>query len=125
MAGEVVLVVEDNEINMELATDLLEAKGYEVIQAATAEKGIERARTKKPILILMDIGLPGMDGLTATGVLKNDPETSHIPVVAMTAHAMKGDEDEALGAGCLGYIAKPIDTRSFSAAVADFIDKDR
>ncbi len=70
----------------------------------------------------MDVGLPGMDGLEATGVLKQDPTTKNIPVIAMTAHAMKGDEEKALAAGCAGYITKPIDTREFSKTVARFID---
>lgn len=122
MAGEKILIIEDNLMNMELATDLLEAAGYVVIQAGIAEKGIELARAGSPDLILMDISLPGMDGLEATRVLKQDPATKDISVVAMTAHAMKGDEEKALAAGCAGYITKPIDTRAFSKTVARFID---
>jgi CheY-like chemotaxis protein len=122
MAGEKILIVEDNPMNMELATDLLEASGYIVIQAGVAEKGIELARAELPDLILMDISLPGMDGLEATGVLKQDPATKGINVVAMTAHAMKGDEEKVLAAGCDGYITKPIDTREFSKTVARFIE---
>ncbi len=122
MAGEKILIVEDNQMNMELATDLLEASGYVVIQAEAAEEGIELARVESPDLILMDISLPGMDGLQATGVLKHDPKTKDIPVIAMTAHAMKGDEEKALTAGCTGYITKPIDTREFPKAVARFIE---
>ncbi len=122
MAGEKILIVEDNLMNMELATDLLDASGYVVIQAGMAEKGIELARAESPDLILMDISLPGMDGLEATGVLKQDPTTKGIPVIAMTAHAMKGDEEKVLAAGCDGYITKPIDTREFSKTVARFIE---
>jgi len=122
MAGEKILIIEDNPMNMELATDLLEAAGYVVIQAGTAEEGIELARAEFPDLILMDVGLPGMDGLEATGNLKQDPTTKDIPVIAMTAHAMKGDEKKALAAGCAGYITKPIDTREFPKAVARFIE---
>jgi len=122
MAGEKILIVEDNLMNMELATDLLEASGYVVIQAVTAEEGIKLARAELPDLILMDISLPGMDGLEATAVLKQDPATKGINVVAMTAHAMKGDEEKALAAGGSGYITKPIDTREFPKTVARFID---
>jgi len=122
MAGEKILIIEDNLMNMELATDLLEASGYVVIQAGIAEKGIELARAELPDLILMDISLPGMDGLEATGVLKQDPATKYINIVALTAHAMKGDEEKALTAGCAGYIIKPIDTRTFSKTVARFIE---
>ena len=122
MAGEKILIVEDNPMNLEMATDLLEAAGYVVIQAGTAEDGIELARAESPDLILMDISLPGMDGLEATGVLKQDPATKGITVIAMTAHAMRGDEEKAVAAGCSGYITKPIDTREFPKAVARFID---
>ena len=122
MAGEKILIVEDNPMHLELATDLLEAAGYVVIQAGTAEEGIKLARDEFPDLILMDVGLPGMDGLEATGVLKQDPETKDIPVIAITAHAMKGDEKKALAAGCAGYITKPIDTRAFPKTVTRFIE---
>ena len=122
MASEKILIIEDNPMNMELATDLLEAAGYVVIQAGTAEEGIELARVEFPDLILMDISLPGMDGLEATGVLKQDPAAKDIPVIAMTAHAMKGDERKARAAGCAGYITKPIDTRELPKTVARFIE---
>jgi len=118
MAGETILIVEDNELNLELATDLLESAGYIVRQARTAEEAIQAARTTQPHLILMDIGLPGMDGLAATRALKADPATRQIPVLAVTSHAMKGDEDKARASGCSGYITKPIDTRAFPATVA-------
>ncbi len=122
MACEKILIVEDNPMNMVLATDLLEASGYVVIQAGTAEEGIELARAESPDLILMDISLPGMDGLRATGDLKQNPTTKDIPVIAMTAHAMRGDEEKALVSGCTGYITKPIDTREFPKEVARFIE---
>ncbi len=122
MAGQKILIVEDNLMNMELATDLLEASGYVVIQSVVAEEGIKLARVESPDLILMDVGLPGMDGLEATGGLKQNPTTKDIPVIAMTAHAMKGDEEKAVAAGCAGYITKPIDTREFPKAMARFID---
>ena len=122
MAGQKILIVEDNPMNMELAADLLEASGYIVIQAGAAEEGIELARAESPDLILMDISLPGMDGLEATAVLKKESATKDINVVALTAHAMKGDKEKALAAGCSGYITKPINTREFPKTVARFID---
>lgn len=118
MAGKKILLVEDNPMNMELATDLLEVAGYAVVQAGTAEEGVAMAKTETPDLILMDVRLPGMDGLTATGLLKQDPTTQHIPVIALTAQAMKGDQEKALEAGCNGYITKPINTREFPGEVA-------
>ena len=121
MAGEKILIIEDNAMNMELATDLLEVAGYIVCQAADAEDGIEKARTEAPDLILMDVGLSGMDGLTAIGVLRADSATRGIPIVILTAHAMKGDQEKAVAAGCTGYITKPIDTRAFTKTVADFV----
>jgi len=122
MAGEKILIVEDNPMNLELATDLLEVSGYVIIQAETAEEGIKLARAELPDLILMDISLPGMDGLEATGILKQDPTTKDITVIALTAHAMRGDEEKAMVAGCIGYITKPIDTREFPKDVSRFID---
>lgn len=116
-----VLVVEDHESNMELATDVLELAGYQVLQAFDAEEGIELAKREKPDLIVMDVGLPGMDGLEATRLLKADPATQHIPVLASTSHAMKGDRERILAAGCDAYISKPIDTRGFARIVADLI----
>ncbi len=121
MAGETILIVEDNPLNLELATDLLEAAGYSVRQAGTAEEAIRTAKAALPTLILMDVSLPGMDGLDATRALKADPATRSIPVIALTAHAMKGDEEKAREAGCEGYITKPIDTRAFPATVARFL----
>ena len=121
MAGERILVIEDNPLNMELVRALLEKLGYVVIDSGTAEEGIERAKVEQPQLILMDINLPGIDGLTATTMLKAEPTTRHIPVVALTAHAMKGDDERVQTAGCDGYMTKPIDTRSFPALVARFL----
>ncbi len=108
-----ILVIEDTLMNMELVTDLLEAAGCGVLQAADATTGIALARKHQPDLILMDISLPGMDGLAATRALKDDKSTWHIPVVALTAHAMKGDADKSLEAGCVAYFTKPLDTRTF------------
>jgi len=125
MAGEKILIVEDNAANMELATDLLDAAGYTVLQSENAEIGIETAKTEQPALILMDVGLPGMDGLTAVGILLQDEQTRDIPVVVVTAHAMKGDQEKAMQSGCAGYITKPIDTRAFSKTVAAYIEAAR
>jgi CheY-like chemotaxis protein len=116
-----ILVVEDNPLNLELVTDLLEARQYIVHPAETAEEAIRLARLLLPDLILMDLSLPGQDGLSATKILKADPATSHLPIVALTAHAMTVDELTALRAGCNGYLAKPIDTRTFAAKVGAFI----
>jgi CheY-like chemotaxis protein len=124
MMGIKVLLVEDNEANRELATALLEAGGQTVLQAGTGEEAIKLAVSESPALVLMDISLPGMDGLTVTRILKQNPKTEHIPVVALTAHAMKGDEAKALAAGCVGYITKPIDTRTFSKSIAGFVEGD-
>jgi len=121
MPGEKILVVEDNPLNMDLTADILGAVGYVVLQAENAERGIALARAERPALILMDVRLPGMDGLRATEILKREVETQEIPVVALTAHAMKGDEDKALAAGCAGYITKPIDTRALPGEVAGYL----
>ena len=116
-----ILIVEDNAVNMELVTDLLEVAGYDVLQAPTAEIGLDLARSEAPDLIVMDIGLPGMDGLEATKILKGDPQTESIPILAATSHAMKGDQEKAHAAGCDGYITKPIDTRALADEVGKFL----
>jgi two-component system cell cycle response regulator DivK len=116
-----VVVIEDNPLNMELVTDLLETAGHRVLWAAKAEDGLALARSEAPDVILMDIALGGMDGLSATRLLKEDPQTCDIPVVAMTAHALRGDEDRAIQAGCTGYIVKPINTRTFVDTVTSFV----
>jgi len=103
-----ILVIEDNASNLKLVTDLLRKQDYVVVEAMDAEKGIQLARDERPDLILMDIQLPGMDGLTATRRLKNWDLTRDIPIIALTAFAMKGDERRILMAGCDDYIAKPI-----------------
>ncbi|HUE96179.1 MAG TPA: response regulator [Longimicrobiaceae bacterium] len=113
-----VLVIEDNASNMTLATFLLESAGHAVLAATDAEAGLNIARTEHPELILMDIQLPGMDGLEATALLKGDTSTRAIPVIALTALAMKGDEERIRAAGCDGYIAKPLSYREFLATVA-------
>ena len=116
-----ILVVEDNPLNMELVIDLLEYEGFRALQAANAEVALPLARQEKPDLVLMDIALPGMDGLEATRRLREDPATREIPVVALTASAMKVDEQRVLQAGCLGVIYKPIDTRGFVRLVAGYL----
>jgi CheY-like chemotaxis protein len=121
MTGNKILIIEDNLLNLELATDLLEAKGFVVSSAQTAEEGLRMARDILPDLVLMDFGLPGMDGLSATKNLKANPATRHLAVVGLTANAMKGDEEIALSAGCDGYLTKPIDTRTFIGAIMSFI----
>ena len=113
-----ILVVEDNPANMTLAIFLLEAAGHSVIAATTAEAGLTLARDEQPNLILMDIQLPGMDGLEATMLLKQDAATRAIPVIALTALAMKGDEERIRAAGCDGYIAKPLAYKEFMAIVS-------
>lgn len=115
------LIVDDNPINLKLAADLLEIDGYSVEKAVDAEHAAELLKLVIPDLILMDIALPGIDGLTFTRMLKADERLKHVPVVAITAFAMKGDEKKAFDAGCAGYITKPIDTRQFSLQVAAFL----
>ncbi len=113
-----VLIVEDNPANLKLATFLLQSAGHTVLSATDAEVGLTLARSEQPNLILMDIQLPGMDGLEATVLLKRDDATCRIPVIALTALAMKGDEERIRAAGCDGYIAKPMGHREFLAAIA-------
>jgi len=120
-----VLVVEDTAANMKLASMLLGKAGYQVFQANNATDGIALAREHLPDLILMDIQLPGMDGLTATRLLKAETATRDIKVVALTAFAMKGDEEKMIAAGCDGYIAKPIQYKSFLAEVARILASSR
>jgi len=112
-----ILIIEDNPKNMRLAQMLLEAFGHEVLQSVDALTGLDIAHTELPDLILMDIQLPGMDGLTATRLLKEDIQTSNIKIIALTAFAMKGDEEKMRAAGCDGYIAKPIRYKEFLKAI--------
>ena len=112
-----VLIIEDNRANMTLATFLLQSAGHTVLSATDAEAGLTLARGEQPNLILMDIQLPGMDGLEATALLKGDQATRDIPVIALTALAMKGDEERIRAAGCDGYIAKPVRYQEFLATV--------
>ena len=112
-----ILIIEDNSDNMFLTVMLLESAGHTVLSAIDAEAGLTLARDELPDLILMDIQLPGMDGLEATALLKRDDPTRAIPVIALTALAMKGDEERIRAAGCDGYIAKPMRYKDFLAAI--------
>lgn len=125
MAGEAILVVDDNPVNLKLVRVLLTGEGYEVRTAANAEDALAMLESFTPRLILMDIQLPGMDGLTLTRRLKADPATKGTIIVGLTAYAMKGDEERVLEAGCEGYVAKPIDTRTFPALVARYLGDER
>jgi CheY-like chemotaxis protein len=119
-----ILIVEDHEVNLELVSELLRISGYTVLEARDAEHGITLARDELPELILMDVGLPGMDGLEATKILKNDPATRNILIVALSAHIADSDVELALNTGCDGYITKPIDTREFLKTVEGFLKVD-
>ena len=121
MAGEQILIVDDNLQNLKLARILLSGEGYEVRTAADADEALDILRSFRPRLILMDLQLPGMDGLELTQRLKAEPATREVIIVALTAYAMKGDEQKAREAGCDGYISKPIDTRTLPAMVADYL----
>jgi len=116
-----ILIIEDNSANMKLAANVLAKAGYETLEATDAETGIQLAKNETPGLILMDIQLPGMDGLTAMHLLKGDQNTRGIPIIALTAFAMKGDEEKMLEAGCDGYIAKPIRYKEFLKTVESFL----
>lgn len=116
-----ILVVEDNPLNLELAGDILRRAGFQVLEATTAGEGLRLAAATHPALVLLDIRLPDFDGLEAVRRLRADRRTAGIPVVALTAQAMKGDEAAARAAGFTGYITKPIDTRSFARQVQAFL----
>jgi two-component system cell cycle response regulator DivK len=113
-----ILLVEDNEVNRRLAGFLLRSHGYQVREATTAAAAFEMVDKEHPDLIVMDIQLPGMDGLEITRKLKEQPATADIPVIAVTSFAMKGDREKALAAGCAGYVTKPIDKNTFIQEVA-------
>jgi CheY-like chemotaxis protein len=118
MAGERILIVDDNATNLKLVAYLMRANGYDVETALDAESALEALRLHRPEVILMDIQLPGIDGLELTRRLKADPGTRDIVIIAVTAYAMKGDQDKALAAGCDDYITKPIDTRALPEQIA-------
>jgi two-component system, cell cycle response regulator DivK len=123
MTGNRILVVEDNERNLKLVRDVLQYAGYDVIAASSGEQGVALARERVPDLVLMDLRLPTMDGTEALRLLRNDPLTREIPVVAVTAFAMKDDRERALDAGFDSYIEKPISVRTLPDQVRGFLDR--
>jgi two-component system cell cycle response regulator DivK len=123
VAGELILVVEDNEKNRKLVRDLLTVKGYRVLEVETGEDGVRTAREQRPALVLMDIQLPGIDGIEALRQLRADADTAAIPVVAVTASAMNRDRQTILAAGFDGYQAKPISVRPFLELVREVLDR--
>ena len=125
MPGEPILIVDDNPANAALVSFLLQSNGYDVRTASDATEALAILSAFPPRLIMMDVQLPGMDGLALTRQLKADPQTRDIVIVALTAYAMKGDDERARAAGCDGYISKPIDTRALPRLVADFLRGDK
>ena len=124
MSHHTVLVVEDNDMNMQLVEYLLEEGGYDIVKATSGEEALAITRNEAapaPDLILMDIHLPGMDGLSVVRQMKTDSRTQRIPILALTAHAMRGDKDRFLDAGCDGYISKPIDVKTFLSSIEQYI----
>ena len=120
-----ILVIDDNPTNLKLVSELLEFEGHQVLRAVNAEEALVVLAGNLPELILMDIALPGMDGLTLTRNLKADERTRHIRIIVLTAYAMKGDDQRAFDAGCDGYVTKPIDTRKLPGLVTDLLAKER
>lgn len=123
MAGELILIVEDNERNRKLMRDVLQFTGYQTVETDTGEEGIRLARESRPALVLMDIQLPGMDGISAFKQLRADPATKEIPVIAVTASAMTHSRQEIMAAGFDGYQTKPINVQEFLAAVRQMLDR--
>ena len=119
--SSLILVVDDNDAGQLLTCAVLQLDGFQVDSASSSTEVLERLRARRPDLILMDVQMPGQDGLSLTRQLKADPATVTIPIVALTAHAMAGDRELALAAGCSGYISKPIDTRTFGDQVRAFV----
>ena len=122
MAPKKILVIEDNALNMKLVVTLLKFSKYQILEAKDAEDGLKLAQQHRPDLILMDIQLPGMNGLHATRVIKGDAKLKDVPVVALTSYAMEGNKENIMAAGCDGYIAKPIDTRQFLDTISAYIN---
>ena len=120
MAGELILIVEDNERNLKLLRDLLGAHGYRILEARSAEDALVLARAECPQLVLMDVQLPGMDGLAALRELRARPETTETPVIAVTAFAMKDDRERLLSAGFDGYLEKPINVRELPSFLSSY-----
>ncbi|MEE4353723.1 MAG: response regulator [Desulfatiglans sp.] len=122
MQTKTILIIEDDKMNMKLVRALLTLGKHDMLEAENAEIGIQMAREHCPDLILMDIQLPGLDGLSATRAIKKETGIGDIPIVALTSYAMVGDKEKALEAGCDGYLTKPIDTRCFLDAIARYLD---
>ena len=120
-SSQKILVVEDNQDNRELVVKVLKINGYKVIEAVDGEEALEKTKTENPDLILMDLFIPKIDGYEVTRRLKSDKDLKHIPVIALTAHAMKGDMEVALAAGCDGYMPKPIDVRELPKQIKHFL----
>ena len=125
MANELILIIEDNEKNRKLCRDVLQVKGYQTIESETAEVGLDLARGQAPALILMDVQLPGMDGITAMKQLKADPQTQSIPIIAITASAMTNNRTAMLGEGFDGYQTKPISLKDFLGEVERVLGENR
>ena len=123
MAGELILIVEDNDKNRKLVRDVLQYQGYQTVESETGEEGVQLAQARQPALILMDIQLPGIDGITALGRLRALPETSRISVMAVTASAMTQDRQKIMAAGFDAYQSKPIRVREFVDAVRELLDR--
>ena len=123
MANELILIVEDNDKNLKLVRDVLQHTGYQTIEAGTGEDGLRLAKARIPALVLMDIQLPGMDGIRALGELRADPTTRAIPVIAVTASAMTHDRKKIMAAGFDGYQSKPIKVKEFLEAVREMLDR--
>ena len=123
--NELILIVEDNEKNRKLVRDVLQHKGYKTLEAETGEEGVRLAQESSPALILMDIQLPGMNGIEALGRLRADPKTKKIPVIAVTASAMTHDRAKIMSAGFDGYQSKPINVKEFLVAVREMLDRPR
>jgi CheY-like chemotaxis protein len=121
--GRVILIVEDDPKNLKLIRDLLQIRGYTTLEATDGKQGVDMARAKIPNLILMDIQMPVMDGFEAISILKADPVTKSIPIIALTAFAMQEDREKCIEAGCNDYITKPLDTRAFVTKVKEYLEK--
>ncbi len=123
MSAKCVLVVEDKDLNRKIVRIVLKSKGYSVLEATNAEEALEILQAQTPDLILMDIALPGMSGEELTRQIKGTPQWRHLPIIALTAHAMKGDREQFLKAGCDDYISKPINTRLLAELVENYLSK--
>ena len=119
--GKTILIVEDEPRNMKLLRDLLQRFGYEILEALDGEQGVKLAGERMPDLILMDIMMPKMDGLEATRIIKANTKTKHIPIIALTSYAMKGDREKTIEAGCDGYLAKPIDIKEVLKTIETYL----